>query len=72
MSRSFGCHDECYRCYVWPRQLTMLNAASAADVGKAVANSGLPRDELFITTKIYARDWGYRRARAAVQRSLGC
>ncbi len=35
-----------------------------------MADSGLARNELFITTKIYARDWGYRRARAAVERSL--
>jgi diketogulonate reductase-like aldo/keto reductase len=33
-----------------------------ADVGKAVRSSGIPRDEIFITTKIFMPDFGYENA----------
>lgn len=40
-------------------------------VGRAIAASGIPRDELFITTKLYNEDQGAASARAALDRSLG-
>jgi diketogulonate reductase-like aldo/keto reductase len=39
------------------------------DVGKAVAQSGLEREELFITTKVWNSDHGYDRTLKAFQRS---
>ena len=32
-------------------------------MGKAVRESGIPRDELFVTTKIWLSDYGYRSAK---------
>ena len=39
-------------------------------VGRAIAASGIPRDELFVTTKVYNNDQGRKRTLAAIQRSL--
>src|SRR3954469_12039966 len=42
-----------------------------AAVGRAIAASGIPRDELFITTKLWISDAGEEPARRAFERSLG-
>ncbi|WP_345436890.1 aldo/keto reductase [Actinoallomurus vinaceus] len=39
-------------------------------VGKAIASSGIPRDELFVTTKLWNADQGYDRTLRAFDRSL--
>ncbi len=39
-------------------------------VGRAIKRSGVPREELFITTKLWIQDAGYERARPAFERSL--
>lgn len=39
-------------------------------VGKAVAKCGVPREELFITTKLWVQDADYESAKSAIQRSL--
>src|SRR6185295_7095280 len=39
-------------------------------VGKAIGNSGLARDELFVTTKLWVSDTGYEKTKAAFDRSL--
>jgi 2,5-diketo-D-gluconate reductase A len=39
-------------------------------VGRAIAASGIPRDELFVTTKLWIQDAGEGRTRAAFERSL--
>ncbi|MGQ4490840.1 aldo/keto reductase [Streptomyces sp. SAS_281] len=39
-------------------------------VGRAVADSGLPREELFVTTKLWNADQGYDRTLAAFDASL--
>ncbi|MEO6943857.1 MAG: aldo/keto reductase [Lacisediminihabitans sp.] len=39
-------------------------------VGRAIAASGIPRDELFVTTKLYNNDQGTQPAYDAAQRSL--
>src|SRR3954469_8268860 len=41
-----------------------------AAVGRAIANSGIPRDELFITTKLWIQDAGKEHATPAFERSL--
>lgn len=39
-------------------------------VGAAVKNSGVDRDELFITSKVWVQDHGYEKAKRAFQRTL--
>jgi len=39
-------------------------------VGRAIANSGIPRDELFVTTKLWNSDQGSETAAQALQTSL--
>ena len=39
-------------------------------VGEAVAKSGLARDELFITTKVWISNAGYEKAKASIEESL--
>ena len=39
-------------------------------VGKAIARSGIPREEIFVTTKLWAQDAGYYRTKLAFERSL--
>ena len=39
-------------------------------VGRAIQRSGVPREELFITTKLWVSDAGYENARAAFERSM--
>lgn len=39
-------------------------------VGRAVAGCGIPREELFITTKVWISNGGYEKARASIDESL--
>jgi 2,5-diketo-D-gluconate reductase A len=39
-------------------------------VGAAIRSAGVPRDELFITTKLWIQDTGYERTKAAFERSM--
>lgn len=39
-------------------------------VGKAIRASGIPREEIFVTTKLWIQDQGEERARAAFERSM--
>ncbi|MHC5372521.1 aldo/keto reductase [Enterococcus sp. LJL120] len=52
----------------------LIDTASAysneAAVGQAIAQSGLPREELFITSKLWIQDASYQRASAAFEKSL--
>ncbi|WP_203351264.1 aldo/keto reductase [Streptococcus uberis] len=41
-----------------------------AEVGKAVRDSGLPREEIFITSKLWIQDFGYEAARKGIATSL--
>ena len=40
------------------------------EVGEAVAQSGIPRQELFLTTKIWIANSGYERAKRSIDDSL--
>lgn len=40
------------------------------EVGEAVRKSGIPREEVFVTTKLWNTDHGYERATAAFEESL--
>jgi len=39
-------------------------------VGKAIAESGIPRKEIFIVTKIWLTNFGYEKAKASIEESL--
>ena len=39
-------------------------------VGRAIATSGIPRDELFVTTKLWVQDGGEDGAKRAFEQSL--
>jgi diketogulonate reductase-like aldo/keto reductase len=41
-----------------------------AEVGEAVKTCGIPREELFLTTKIWISNGGYDKARASIDESL--
>ena len=41
-----------------------------ADVGQAVRDSGIPREELFITSKLWLQDYGYEAAKKGIETSL--
>ena len=40
------------------------------DVGRAVRDSGIPREEIFITSKLWLQDYGYEQAKKGIARSL--
>ncbi|WUD32345.1 aldo/keto reductase [Streptomyces europaeiscabiei] len=52
----------------------LLDTAAAYEneraVGRAIAASGIPRDELFVTTKLWVQDYGQDSAERAFDRSL--
>lgn len=39
-------------------------------VGAAIAKSGIPREELFIVTKVWISNYGYEKAKASIDESL--
>ncbi len=41
-----------------------------AGVGKGIQESGIPREELFVTTKVWNTDQGYESTLAAFEKSL--
>ncbi len=40
------------------------------EVGRAVAESGIPREDIFITSKLWLQDYGYEGAKKGIARSL--
>ena len=69
-------NEECERCVkdaisVGYRAIDTAQSYHNEDaVGAAVAASGVPRDELFLTTKIWISNGGYEKAKASIDRSL--
>ena len=67
---------ECERCVSQALELgyRLIDTAAAymneEAVGKAIAKCGVPRDELFITTKLWLEDAGYEQTLRAFERSL--
>ena len=68
--------EECERCVldaieVGYRSVDTAQAyANEEGVGGAVAKCGVPRGELFITTKVWISNAGYERAKASIDESL--
>lgn len=40
------------------------------EVGRAVRDSGIPREEIFVTSKLWLQDYGYEAAKLGIQASL--
>ena len=49
---------------------TAAGYMNESDVGKAVKDSGIPREEIFITSKLWLQDHGYENAKIGLQNSL--
>ncbi len=68
--------DETERCVRDAIEVGSRSSATAQaygneeGVGKAVANSGLSREEFFITTKVWISNAGYERAKVSIDESL--
>lgn len=68
--------DECERCVLDAlaagyRSLdTAQSYFNEEQVGSAIAKSGVPRQEIFLTTKVWIEHFGYEQARASVLRSM--
>lgn len=68
--------DEAERCVldaieVGYRSIDTAQAyANEEGVGNAVAKCGIPREELFITTKVWISSAGYEKAKASIDQSL--
>jgi len=49
---------------------TATDYGNEESVGRGIKNSGVPREELFVTTKLHNRDHTYEKAKAAIDESL--
>lgn len=67
---------ECERCVIEAIETGYRLIDTAASymneqaVGKAIKKSGIAREELFITTKLWVQDTGYDNTKKAIQKSL--
>jgi 2,5-diketo-D-gluconate reductase A len=68
--------NECEKCVVDAIEVGYRLIDTAASymnekaVGNAIKNSGIPREELFITSKLWVQDTGYENTKKAFQKSL--
>ena len=68
--------DECERCVseaikIGYRSIDTAQAYHNEEgVGRAVRKSGIPREEFFITTKVWITNGGYEKAKASIDESL--
>ena len=69
-------NDECERCVldaisVGYRSIDTAQAyANEEAVGSAITKCGVPRNELFLTTKVWISNAGYEKAKASIDESL--
>lgn len=68
--------EECERCVLdaltagYRSIDTAQSYFNEAEVGNAIAKSGVPREEIFLTTKVWVEHYGYENAKASVLESL--
>ncbi|GKU23449.1 aldo/keto reductase [Clostridium folliculivorans] len=68
--------EECERCVLDAIETgyRLIDTAQAygneAAVGKAIKKCGVPREELFITTKVWISNAGYEKAKKSIEQSL--
>lgn len=69
-------NDECERCVLDALKVgyrhidTAQSYFNEEEVGNAIANSGIPREEIFITTKVWIENFGYESTKASVLESM--
>lgn len=69
-------HEECERCVLDAIEVgyRLIDTAQAYGneeaVGKAIKKCGVPREELFITTKVWIANAGYEKAKKSIEESL--
>lgn len=68
--------EECERCVLDALQVgyrsidTAQSYFNEEEVGSALQKSGIPRKEIFLTTKIWIEHYGYEQAKASVMESM--
>lgn len=68
--------EECERCVLDALKAgyrsidTAQSYFNEEEVGNAIAKSGVPREEIFLTTKVWVEHYGYENAKASVLESL--
>lgn len=68
--------DECERCVLDALKVgyrsidTAQSYFNEEEVGNAIAKSGIPREEIFLTTKVWIEHYGYEEAKASVLESM--
>ncbi len=68
--------DECERCVLDALKVgyrsidTAQSYFNEEEVGHAIIKSGIPRDEIFLTTKVWIDHYGYEEARKSVLESM--
>ena len=68
--------DECERCVLDALDAgyrsidTAQSYFNEEEVGSAIRKSGVPRQEIFLTSKVWVKHYGYEEARKSVEESL--
>lgn len=68
--------EECERCVLEALRAgyrsidTAQSYFNEEEVGNAIEKSGVPREEIFLTTKVWVEHYGYEKAKASVQESM--
>lgn len=68
--------EECERCVLDALKVgyrhidTAQSYFNEEEVGSAIQKSGVPREEIFLTTKVWIEHYGYEHAKASVMESL--
>ena len=68
--------DECERCVLDALKAgyrsidTAQSYFNEEEVGNAIQKSGVPREEIFLTTKVWVENYGYEQAKASVIESM--
>lgn len=68
--------EECERCVLDALKIGYRHIDTAQayyneeEVGAAIKKSGIPREEIFLTTKVWVENYGYEQAKASVLESM--
>ncbi len=68
--------DECERCVLDALRAgyrsidTAQSYFNEEEVGNAIEKSGVPRDDIFLTTKVWIEHYGYEKTKASVEESM--
>lgn len=68
--------DECERCVLDALRVgyrsidTAQSYFNEEEVGNAIQKSGVPRDEIFLTTKVWIEHYGYEECKKSVEKSM--